>query len=106
MIWSVGTLLLEPGDYCIALLSNGAIEVEWLFRLELLGRTAVFQGLHVDGPGPNAMGWPALRGLAQQVMEKLDVDILRVEGAPRTTGASPGRRPAPIVFRRPRGAGS
>jgi hypothetical protein len=106
MIWFVVTLKLEPGDYCIVSLSNGTIEVEWLFGFEPRDRTAVFQGLHVDGPGPNAMGWLALRDLARQVMEKLDVDILRVEGAPRTTGAGPGRRPAPIVFRRPGGAGS
>ena len=31
-------------------------------------------------------------------MERLDVDELRIEGATRTTGASPGRRPAARHF--------
>ena len=81
------------------------VESEWLFRLEMLDRSKVLHGLHVDGPGPNVMGQPALRELARWTMETLDVDVLRIEGAIRTTGSSPGRRPAPVVFRRTRAAG-
>src|SRR5438128_1801695 len=106
MVWSAVNLLVEPDEYCIVKFSNGVVQVEWLFHLHLLGRIAVLQGLHVDGPGPNEIGPAALRDLADWVMERLDVDILRVEGAPRTTGASPGCRPAPLVFRRTRHAGA
>jgi hypothetical protein len=106
MAWHVIKLQLEPDEYCIVLLSNGAIEIEFLFRLDLSDRSAVLQGLDVDGPGPNAMGWSALRDLTHWAMEKLDVDILRIEGAARTTGAGPGRRPAPLVFRRTRAPGA
>lgn len=41
-----------------------------------------------------------LRWLAQAVMEVLDCDEIIVEGAVRTTGAGPGRRPGRLRFAR------
>src|SRR5688500_18121847 len=63
--------------------------------------------LHVHAPGANAIGPGNLRSLAEVVMERLDFDALEIEGALRTTGASPGRRPRPLRFtRRPRAPGT
>jgi hypothetical protein len=36
--------------------------------------------------------------LALWVKDSLDVDELRIEGATRATGASPGRKPTSLVF--------
>jgi hypothetical protein len=70
-------------------------------------RARSLRQLHVQGPGANAIGPGNLRSLAEVVMERLDFDALEIEGALRTTGASPGRRPRPLRFtRRPRAPGT
>jgi hypothetical protein len=91
---------IEDGDCGIALFSDGSIAVEILFCADIEGRVADLWGVHVQGPGPNRLGLSTLRGLARWVMEALDVDELRIEGAARASGAGPGRVPAPIIFRR------
>ena len=106
MAWQLLSLELEPGDFCFARFSDGAGELSAMFYAELHNQVAVLRRLDVQGAGPNRLGWPALRQFAQWLMEALDVDELRVEGAARTSGAGPGRRPAPIVFRRPRYPGA
>ena len=77
---------------------NGDLEVEVCAGVELLGRLAVVRNLHVYGQGPNTVGRRLLLSLATWVKDYLDVEELRVEGAPRATGANPGRKPAPLVF--------
>ena len=98
--WQLLDLRMEPGDFAFALLSDGAVEIEVMFYAVLQGRRFVAQRLDIQGSGPNVLGFVALRELAQWVIEFLDVDEVRIEGATRTSGAGPGRRPAPIVFRR------
>jgi hypothetical protein len=66
--------------------------------LELLGRSAVLRGLHIQGAGRNSLGLSALSGLIRWAKEYMDVDQIRIEGATRTSGAGPGRVPAAIVF--------
>ena len=63
-MWRVVNLQLEPEDHCIVELSNGVVQSEWLFGLDLSGQMAVLRGLDVQGPGPNTMGSSALRDLA------------------------------------------
>jgi hypothetical protein len=41
-----------------------------------------------------------MRRVADLVMRELDYDSIIVEGAVRTTGARPGRRPRPLRFGR------
>jgi hypothetical protein len=72
-------------------LSNGRDRIELLGIGALSGRIATLSDCHIQGPGPNQLGLLMLRQTAQQVMELLDVDELRIEGA--------ARRPAPLVFR-------
>jgi hypothetical protein len=50
------------------------------------------------GVGPNDIGIANLRQIARVVMEKGGYDEIIVQGAFRTTGARPGRRPGSIRF--------
>lgn len=62
--------------------------------------TVILYKLHVDGPGANVLGTAKLREIAAAVMEQYDVAELEIHGFPRTTGASPGRTPGVLRFRR------
>jgi hypothetical protein len=96
MCWRV--LELDVGqDVFLARLADGTIEIEVCADIQLEGRRALLRSLHVYGPGPNSVG-ARLRSLALWVKDSLDVDELRIEGATRATGASPGRKPTPLVF--------
>ena len=59
-------------------------------------RTVVLLAAHVQGPGRNAIGTAKLLAALRELKAMLDVDELRIEGAPRTTGANPGRTPRAI----------
>jgi hypothetical protein len=73
-----------------------------LLGAELLieGTTVLLKGLHVQADIPNQLGWANLKVVAQAVMKGMAVGELVIEGAPRTTGSSPGRRPGRIRFTR------
>jgi NADH dehydrogenase FAD-containing subunit len=64
------------------------------------GDTLVARGTHVQDASTNAIGTANLMVIAQALMERMGYDGLVVEGALRTTGANPGRRPRPIRFTR------
>jgi hypothetical protein len=81
-------------------LSNGHIEIELLGFADVNGSLATLSGCHIQGPGPNTAGLSMLHEISRWVMELLDVDELRIEGAARTSGSNPGRRPTTLVFRR------
>jgi len=97
--WCLEELEIDAAGAVRAVLRNGEHAVEFVADFELGDRHAVLSGLHVYGAGPNSLGTTGLRVLIRWVMEQLDVDELRIEGATRTSGASPGRRPTPLVFR-------
>jgi hypothetical protein len=75
-------------------------------ELEEHGRTLRLIGLHIQGAAANAIGVANLRVLADAVMEKMDYDAIEIEGAIRTTGAGPGRRPGCLRFTRRSGSAS
>src|SRR5208282_2537574 len=91
---------IAPGDVVLVRLARDAAEIEAAFYVRLTGRAAMLSRFDIQGAGRNTLGWTTLRTLAHSVMELLDVDELRIEGAARTSGANPGRRPTPLVFRR------
>jgi len=64
------------------------------------GNTLILRGTHVQDASPNAIGAGNLMVIAQAVMEGMGFDGLVVEGALRTTGANPGRRPRAVRFAR------
>jgi hypothetical protein len=99
MDWRDVEMEIDAAGAVRALLSNGAQTVEFVANFELGDRWVALRGLHVYGAGPNSLGIAGLRELIRWAKEQLDVDELRIEGATRTSGASPGRRPAPLVFR-------
>lgn len=69
------------------------------------GRTLRLMGAHVQSDiGPNEIGFQNLKLLADVAMERMDYDEIIVEGAVRTTGTRPGRRPSAIRFRRRSGS--
>lgn len=64
------------------------------------GPSLVLRGVHVQADALHSVGVVNLRQIARIVLERLDYDEIIVEGAARTTGASPGRKPASLRFRR------
>src|SRR5689334_10469776 len=66
----------------------------------VVGRTLILQAFHMhsEGIGANRVGIVKLRSLATVLLERMELDELVVEGAARTTGASPGHRPRPLRF--------
>ena len=97
---------ITPDDLIGACLTDGRREIKLLAYVRIDGQVARVSELHVQGAGPHSLGIGGIRGLVQWTMEVLDVDELRIEGAARTSGAGPGRRPAPLVFRRAGHAGA
>lgn len=69
--------------------------------IELKGRTLHVRDVHVEGLTPGALGRAGLNALGYALMEVADVDELVIQGAVRTTGARPGRRPAAFRLIRP-----
>ena len=99
IMWKVTESEISPEDVVYARISDGMREIEIMANAHWAGRVLTLRECHVQGAGRNRLGIAALRQIAAWVRECLDVDELRIEGATRTTGAGPGRRPAPIVFR-------
>ena len=93
MDWNLLELEFDEPDTVQARLTNGKHEILLLAELTLNGRQAVLRKLHIEGAGANTMGLGALRRLMKWAKKHLDVDHLRIEGATRTSGASPGRDP-------------
>lgn len=77
-------------------------ELALIADIERFDRELVLAGLHIQGENlrPNQLGWARLRQIARAVAETVDVDIIVVKGATRTTGAVRGRIPGPIRFTR------
>ncbi len=66
------------------------------------GKQITLSGVHMDGPGPNEIGVPNLRMIGDRFCEVFGYDELVVQGASRTTGASPERSPGHLRFKRGR----
>jgi hypothetical protein len=95
-------IIAEDTDHPVATVSfmTPVGEIRVIAELEQQGRTLRLIGLHIQGATANAIGTTNLRVLADAVMENMDYDAIEVEGAVRTTGASPGRRPRRLRFTR------
>lgn len=98
MDFSVGISEIDD-DTVIFTVSEGDLVLDVLAQVILEGRRCVLCGVHVQGPGANTFGPARLLRMARCMREKLGVDELHIEGAARTSGAGPGRRPRPLVFR-------
>ncbi|WP_420723157.1 hypothetical protein [Hwanghaeella sp. LZ110] len=56
--------------------------------------------VHIESVGASPMNRKKLNVMAAVVMEELDVNTIEIQGAVRTSGANPGRRPKPFPFDR------
>jgi len=74
--------------------------LKFMAEPELIGSVWWLRGAHIQGARPNAIGVANLHVLAQALLEKFEYDEFIVEGAIRTTGAHPGRRPRTLRFAR------
>lgn len=81
MVWRVVEFERTTNDLFDVVLSDEHVKVELLGFADLGVSTVTLSGCHIQGPGPNTMGQTLLRHCAQWVMELLDVDELRIEGA-------------------------
>jgi hypothetical protein len=110
--WQVADIGFEPiedgtDDPVMTLrirVPGGAILV--MAEVALAGRVLWARRLHIHGEGlaANEVGPANLRVVARRLLEELDLDELVVEGAHRTTGAGPGRRPRLLRLSRQPGA--
>jgi hypothetical protein len=97
-MWRTLEYEFDVPDTVSVTLTDGVHVVEILTNVEFVGRIAVLRGLHIQGSGRNTLGPRVLRELINWAKVQLDVEQLRIEGATRTSGAGPGRVPAPLVF--------
>lgn len=74
--------------------------IKFMAEPAMAGRTLTLHGLHVQDLQSNAVGAANLMVLADAVMEGMEIDGLVIEGALRTTGANPGRKPRILRFTR------
>lgn len=105
-MWSVEEISFETvddmtDDPVVTLLASTPIgTLAFVAEVVVQGTTLVLRGTHVQGAFPGAVGMVNLGQIAQAVMEGMDFDALVVEGAVRTTGARPGRRPREFRYAR------
>ena len=97
---------VSEGDIAVVRVGTPAGEIMVMASVSFEGRTLVAAGAHIQSDaGANATTFVNLRAIASFVLERLDCDEARVEGAVRTSGANPGHRPRVLRFaRRPRAA--
>ena len=76
-------------------------EMMIMAELSEVGSTLKMVGTHMHSNAkPNTFGHRVLMQVADVAMERMGYDEIVVEGAARTTGANPGRRPRPLRFTR------
>jgi hypothetical protein len=94
----VGDLTSDPVVTVIVQTPDG--DLRFMAEIIIEGAVMTLRGFHVQGAAANAFGAGNLKVLARAVMERMNLDGLVVEGAPRTTGANPARRPGILRFSR------
>jgi hypothetical protein len=94
----VDDLTADPVVTIVVLTPDGRLS--FMAEPEMTGSTLVLHRVHLQDAWANAVGAGNLMRLARTVMERMDIDGLVIEGAVRTTGANPGRRPRVLRFSR------
>jgi hypothetical protein len=95
-------LIDEDSDVVLARVESQVGTLLVLAQVEFAGRILILRELHVEGEDVevNQLKASGIRHIVRDVMEILDVDELIIEGAIRTSGAGPGRRPRRLRFTR------
>lgn len=93
---------MSEGDVITVSVSTPVGVLRMIGLIEIEGRTLLVSGFHMQGASPGSVGIANLRLIGAAILERIDCDEGRVEGAVRTTGASPGHRPRVVrLTRRP-----
>jgi hypothetical protein len=108
MAWlpeDVTSLELQPdasdGDILTIRVVTPAGWVDIMGDIDITGRCLMVFRAHIQSEnGANRVGVANLRVIAKVVLERMDCDEARIEGADRTTGARPGHRPRIVRFTR------
>ena len=79
-------------------ISTPAGVLKVMAEVEERGTVLLLKGTHVQADAVNKIGISNLRLIALVVLERLGYDAIEIEGALRTTGASPGRNPRRLRF--------
>ena len=96
---------VSEGDLLTLRVATPVGWIEIMGDIDIIGRCLLVTGAHIQSEhGANLVGVTNLRVVAQAILERMDCDEARIEGATRTTGASPGHRPRDIRFTRRAGA--
>ncbi len=95
-------IVAEDTDHPIVTVSfkTPSCEIRMMAELEERGRTLRLIDVHIQGASANPVGIANLRMLADVVMQRMDYSVIEIEGAVRTTGTGPGRRPGRLRFTR------
>lgn len=93
---------LSAGEVVTVRLSTPAGDLIVMAEIEAYDRELVLAGVHIQTETlwPNSLGCVRLRQLARAAAEKVDVDVIIIQGAARTTGAHHGRIPSRLRFPR------
>ena len=93
-------LLDEDSDVVFARIETPVGALLVVTKVEFAGSALILRELHVQGEDVeiNQLRATGIRRIVRDVMETLDVDELIIEGAIRTSGAGPGRRPRRLRF--------
>jgi hypothetical protein len=105
-MWATGQITIEiiEGDRDVAVFAittpDGSLEV--CAEVIEVARILHLIRVHIQSNDftANSLGPHKLRMIADAVMKEFDYDAIKIEGAPRTTGAGKGRTPKPIRFSR------
>ncbi len=92
----------SEGDILTALVGTPAGVMVIMGEVEFAGRLVILRNahIHIEGASANEVGMVNLRTVAAFVLERIECDEARIEGAVRTTGANPGHRPGVLRFTR------
>jgi RHS repeat-associated protein len=74
-------------------------EIRVLTEMVKEGDALVLRGMHMQGPGAGNVGLRELREFARQLGKEQGVNRVLIEGATRTTGATPGHIPRRIEIK-------
>jgi hypothetical protein len=91
-------LLEKDGDVYHLSVQIGDKLLEVITNLDMEGDVLVARAMHLNGPGPGQFSPSQLRAAARELALSWGAKAVRIHGAMRTTGASPGRRPRPLTI--------
>ena len=103
-MWTSADITVEieaaEGRTMIATVRTPAGVLQIIAEVHLASRTLWARKAHVQGLSPGALGRAGLNAVARKFLEEADAEALVVEGAARTTGANPHRRPRSVRYPR------